>query len=210
MGRPAKALLGSTQPWVQIPPSPPKEAGSVIHSMTLPASPVSPRLRYEPATDDDVATLTFHWGHPAVHRFLFDDEPPEPDLVERIVARSAVCFDHHRVGMWLVHTIDGGAFVGVVALLPVPDESGDIELLYSLEPESWGLGYATEAVGAVTRAGFAHAGLRQIFRGLRPTQSSLRRGPGAERIRPGGRAGAARKQHPLRRPQGRGIARLNR
>lgn len=144
------------------------EAGSVIVSMTLPASPVSPRLRYEPATEDDIATLTFHWGHPAVHRFLFDDVPPGPDVVEQLVARSRESFAERRIGMWLIHTIDGGAFVGVIALQPVPDESGDIELLYSLEPECWGNGYATEAVRAVTRASFEHAGLEQIFAGYDP------------------------------------------
>ncbi len=136
--------------------------------MTLPASPVSPRLRYDPAADDDLVTLTFHWGHPAVYRFLFDDEPPEPDLVEQLVARSTECFGQRGVGMWLIHTVDGGAFVGVIALQPVPDGSGDFELLYSLEPDCWGHGYAKEAVAAVTRAGFDHGGLRQIFAGYDP------------------------------------------
>jgi RimJ/RimL family protein N-acetyltransferase len=133
--------------------------------MTLPASPVSARLRYEPVGDDDVVTLSLHWGHPDVYRFLFDGEPPDLDTVEALVQRSREHFAVRGVGLWRIESIDGGEFLGTIGLLPVPDGSGDIEVLYSLEPACWGRGFASEATAAVARTGFAHAGLDRIYGG---------------------------------------------
>jgi RimJ/RimL family protein N-acetyltransferase len=51
--------------------------------------------------------------------------------------------------------------------VPLPGDTGDIEVGWHLHPDSWGNGYATEAAtGALDRA-FA-AGVTQVFAVVRP------------------------------------------
>jgi RimJ/RimL family protein N-acetyltransferase len=54
-----------------------------------------------------------------------------------------------------------------VLLVPLPGETGEIEVGWHLHPDSWGHGYATEAAtGALERA-FA-AGVPEVFAVVRP------------------------------------------
>ncbi|GAA3396988.1 GNAT family N-acetyltransferase [Cryptosporangium minutisporangium] len=94
------------------------------------------RLTLRPAADADVAALRAHWGRPEVRRFLFDGSPPTSAQVRELLPV-----------VWVVFERTTSTLVGAVGLRTL-DGVGP-EVLYSLEPEHQGRGYATEAVGAV-------------------------------------------------------------
>ena len=76
-------------------------------------------------------------------------------------------YNHERddppLGVWAVERKEDGVVAGTVLLLTLPnDEHGEVEIGWHLHPDSWGLGYATEAARAVLAHGFA-AGLPEII-----------------------------------------------
>lgn len=52
--------------------------------------------------------------------------------------------------------------VGQMGAKGQPDEQGDLEIGYGLNPEVWGRGYATEAVGALVAALLARPEVRRV------------------------------------------------
>lgn len=57
--------------------------------------------------------------------------------------------DNPKRGRWAVIEKTKGLFVGTFAIIPIPSQPEKIQLGYSLIPEYWGRGYATE----LTKAG---------------------------------------------------------
>lgn len=91
-------------------------------------------------------------------------EPAEAaDLIDRFRARST----EPPYGLWALERRDTGVVAGTVLLLPLPDGNGEVEVGWHLHPDSWGLGFATEAGLAALASGFA-AGLQEIHAVVRP------------------------------------------
>lgn len=152
----------------------------------------SDRISYRFAGEADAAAVRAHWNRPEVRRYLWDDEEVTPSMVEAALNRSSNAHRDFGGGLWCMY-FDGG-LVGTCGLLPVfpgldslltesLDASftaliGDapmIEVLYSIEPERWGSGFAVEA----TRAMLDHArdtlGLAVVFGGTDvPNERSAR------------------------------------
>jgi len=100
----------------------------------------TPRLRLEPANPADVELLV-GLGEP--------QGAPDPERVDRIralVEANAERFLRHGFGLWLVRA--GAAAVGWVGLRP-RETALEPELLYGLARQGRGMGYASEAAGAV-------------------------------------------------------------
>jgi len=100
----------------------------------------TPRLRLTPAGADDVELLA------GMH-----DAPGPPDVarterVHALVAANAERFPEHGFGLWVVRA--GPAAVGWVALRP-RETALEPELLYGLDREVRGKGFASEAASAV-------------------------------------------------------------
>ncbi len=51
---------------------------------------------------------------------------------------------HPFMGRWVVNEKCSGKFVGSFVIIPIPDDKEKIQLGYSLVPEFWGKGFATE------------------------------------------------------------------
>jgi RimJ/RimL family protein N-acetyltransferase len=121
------------------------------------------RLLLRPWRDDDRAPFAALNADPRVVEFLPGPlSRSESDaLVDRIVGH----FDQHGFGFWAVEAPGVEAFVGMVGL-SVPGFEAHftpcVEVGWRLDPQSWGLGYATEAAGAAMRFGFERAGLGEI------------------------------------------------
>ena len=107
------------------------------------------RLLLEPVTALDLTALIVHWTQPDVRRFLFDGAVMSSDEVLTVIAESRRDFAASGYGFWVIRERDGGdgALAGTVGLRQL-DELGP-EIVYSLTPDVWGKGYATEAAGAV-------------------------------------------------------------
>lgn len=123
-------------------------------------APHSARLRYRPASADDAAFLHRHWNEPTVRRHLWDDRPVAEETVRQVLAATGDDFARPGYGLWLL--IDAaGDVIGTCGLRPVED-TGDVELLYSILPQRSGHGFATEAALAVLRHAFVGLELARV------------------------------------------------
>ena len=95
-------------------------------------------MSLRPASPADAPALAEHWGRPEVRRFLWDDVAPAPEVVADVLASTE---------LWVIEG-PGEPLVGTCGVRPVEGRDA-VELLYSLEPEHWGQGHATEAARQV-------------------------------------------------------------
>src|SRR5262245_30630200 len=109
------------------------------------------RLTLRPCTTTDVEVLLRHWTQPLVRRYLFDDQIADRETIEALVANSCASFEKLGFGLWTVTGKDDGEFRGVCGFA---DSGGRADLLFSIEPNHWGQGLATEAAQCVLRYGF--------------------------------------------------------
>jgi RimJ/RimL family protein N-acetyltransferase len=107
------------------------------------------------------------WGDPVAHRAFIEARTigPYPD----------------GLGYWTIAPRDEpDAFAGWVLLIPLDAVGPEIEIGWRLRPAVWGLGYASEAAGAVLRYGFETVDLDEIVAEIDPANlASIRL---AERI----------------------------
>ena len=115
----------------------------------------SPRIETErlvltPMTIDDLdAYLELH-SDPDVIRFLGDMDRA---LAMARLQKDAVLWEERGYGLFSLTHRDGGRFLGRVGLRYWP-QFDETEVGWTLRPEEWGHGYATEAAVAVADWGF--------------------------------------------------------
>jgi RimJ/RimL family protein N-acetyltransferase len=124
------------------------------------------RLRIRDWTRADAETVVEIYHRIEVVQWLGDGEPVpcrDTDQAERWIERW-----HERddppLGYWALDAIGGplaGRTIGSVLLVPLPNGDGEVEIGWSLHPDAWGHGYASEAGRAVLRHGF-EGGLDEI------------------------------------------------
>jgi [ribosomal protein S5]-alanine N-acetyltransferase len=119
------------------------------------------RLVLVPVTPGDRAALLAHWAAPDVRRFLFDGEMLSAAEITEAVEDSERDFDRSGYGLWLVRAKAGTDLVGTTGLRLLDDIG--LEIFYSLEPGSWGKGYATEAARAVLDYALGPLGLPEVL-----------------------------------------------
>jgi RimJ/RimL family protein N-acetyltransferase len=119
------------------------------------------RLVLRPVTADDHAALLAHWTQPDVRRFLFDGAALSPAEVAETIEESVRDFAAHGYGIWLIELGSAAQLVGTAGLRPLEDSG--LEIFYSLAPDAWGRGYATEAARAVVEYGLGPLGLPEVL-----------------------------------------------
>ena len=67
------------------------------------------------------------------------------------------------MGRWAVNEKDTGRFVGSFAIIPIPGDEEKIQLGYSLLPEFWGKGFATELTVGGLNHFFTQSALPVIY-----------------------------------------------
>ncbi len=120
------------------------------------------RLQMRPCAAADAAPLHALWTQPDVRRYLWDDLVIARTTADEAVARSEADFAAHGFGHWMVRRRETDALVGGCGLRGMND-TGDVELLYALAPESWGQGYATEAARAVLAYAFTDLAYARVY-----------------------------------------------
>ena len=106
------------------------------------------RVRLRPVETGDSGWLLAHWSRPLVRRWLWDDRLPTPGEVAAIVDSSSQTWRDAGYGFWIIESLEDFAMLGTVGFREASWESGVCELVYSLEPEWWGMGLATEVARA--------------------------------------------------------------
>jgi ribosomal-protein-alanine N-acetyltransferase len=100
------------------------------------------RLILRPWTLADVDTLHTLWTNPEARRYLWDDE-----IISREQATEIVDACLGESGFWNIENKGQPGIVGFCGFRRMK-QSHEIEVLYGLHPDAWGLGLATEASSA--------------------------------------------------------------
>ena len=106
-----------------------------------------------PCGEHDVDVLHKMWIHPNVREFLWDDVIITREQAAETVQNSIKSFQEKGAGLLCVSRKDRNAVIGFCGL----DHYGhqpEVEMLYGLDPNHWGKGYATEMAAAMLRYGF--------------------------------------------------------
>ncbi|MDB5425077.1 MAG: acetyltransferase, family [Phenylobacterium sp.] len=133
-------------------------------SPTPPRLPIleTERLRLEPLIAGDAQHIFPMMADPQVMAFWDVAEIDEPDVVAQVVAGQVDEMARGRAFHWAIRTLADGAFVGTCDLSDVDRRHKRAEVGFMLDRESWGNGYAQEAMTAVTAYAAAN-GLRRLL-----------------------------------------------
>lgn len=123
------------------------------------------RLTLRPLGPDDAQAYADMRYHPEVARWLLPAAGDPLDAARASIARFAAGWRERGYGPWGV--FHHGRLVGQAGLNFVP-EFGETEVLWSLHPDAWGKGFATEAGRAALAFGFDTLGLARIFAVTKP------------------------------------------
>ena len=120
------------------------------------------RLRLEPLATDDSTLLFPMMADSQVMAFWDIAEIDDPDVVARMVENQIDEMAKGRAVFWAIRTLADGAFIGTCDLSAIDRRHKRAEVAFMLDRESWGNGYAQEAMTAVT-AYAAGDGLRRLL-----------------------------------------------
>lgn len=118
-----------------------------------------------------------HEGHlTGVERVFSDPEMMKalggvrpPRAAKAFIGRERAHWREHSFGIWFFRDLDTGSFAGWGGIRRAEHEGQEaVELLYSLIPDHWGRGCATEIGKLATQLGFENLGLTEIVGFVQP------------------------------------------
>jgi ribosomal-protein-alanine N-acetyltransferase len=119
------------------------------------------RLRLEPLAEADVEAVFPLMDDAEVMAFWDIPEIDDPDLVAEIVRAQVAEMREGRAVHWSIRGLADGAFIGCCDLSEIDPRHKRAEVGFMLGRETWGQGYALEAMRAVI-AFAASSGLRRL------------------------------------------------
>ncbi len=133
-------------------------------NLTSPRLPIleTERLRLQPLQTRDSEFIFPMMADPQVMAFWDVAEIDDPDMVDQVVAGQVDEMANGRAIYWAIRTLADDAFIGTCDLSEIDRRHKRAEVGFMLDRESWGNGYAQEAMTAVT-AYAASDGLRRLL-----------------------------------------------
>lgn len=119
------------------------------------------RLRFRRFVDDDLPLLIEQRSDPDVNKYLGGPERQNPEALATRIKFYMECYDKFGFGMCPMIWKASGEIIGTAGIQPLED-TGEIEVGYSLIKDYWGLGLGTEAARGWMIYGFNIAGLDRI------------------------------------------------
>jgi ribosomal-protein-alanine N-acetyltransferase len=119
------------------------------------------RLIFRKFVDDDLPLLIEQRSDPDVNRYLGG---PKRQNAEALAIRMKFymdCYERFGAGMCPMIWKETGEIIGTAGLQPLED-TGEIEVGYSIIKKYWGLGIGTEAAQGWMEYGFNKMGLERI------------------------------------------------
>jgi RimJ/RimL family protein N-acetyltransferase len=105
---------------------------------------------------------------------LYASGDVSPDWLAALRRSSGDDADPWRHGFFVVER-EGGRLIGSAGFKGPPDDEGVVEIAYGIVPSREGLGYATEAAGALMRFAGADARVRTLRAHTLPTANASTR-----------------------------------
>jgi [ribosomal protein S5]-alanine N-acetyltransferase len=132
------------------------------------------RLDLWPLLPEDLASMHHIWNNPLVRRYLWDDEPVSVAAARACLEESEREFAESGLGLFGVQLRGETGLIGCCGFRSL-EGAEEVELMYSLLPQWWGRGLATEAAHACLRYAFEEVGLERVVAGAdAPNAASLR------------------------------------
>jgi ribosomal-protein-alanine N-acetyltransferase len=133
-------------------------------SLTLPHLPIleTERLRLEPIAETDAAAMFPLMGDPEVMAYWDSPEIDDPDIIADIVRAQAAETLAGKSYYWAMRGLADGRFLGACDLSEIDVRHRRAEVGFMLGRETWGQGYALEAMRAVVAFAAAN-GLRRLL-----------------------------------------------
>lgn len=107
------------------------------------------------------------FGDPEVRHFLPPGPPPTRETFQGAIESRRAMEREVGKAVWAVEARTTGEFLGQCGLRPAatmdPNAGPEIDLAYHFIPDSWGKGYATEAVNAVLAHALGPLGLDAVM-----------------------------------------------
>ncbi|MEP7155771.1 MAG: GNAT family N-acetyltransferase [Betaproteobacteria bacterium] len=120
------------------------------------------RLVLRRYTKDDLDRLDGLNSDAEVMRYIGDGSLRSREQTQAGIVRAQRIYDYFPgLGFWIAEQKPRGNFVGVFALIYIPD-TVEVEVGYRLHQSAWGKGLATEGAGALVKYGFNTVGLERI------------------------------------------------
>lgn len=113
----------------------------------------SNRTVMRPFAEPDALELLALFRDPGVRRYLLDDSLVTLEWVRDEIQTSAARFARNGAGLWSVRLKHEESIVGFVGFREFFDPP-QLQLLYGLLPDYWGLGFATEVAARLCTEAF--------------------------------------------------------
>lgn len=121
----------------------------------------SERLKLRPFTTADVDALHALWTEPDVRRYLWDNRDLTREETATIIERSLEMQRDEGVGLWAVEQHDDSLLIGFGGYWYF-SEPQQLQILFGLHPEHWGMGLATELAECLINYGFDTLELERV------------------------------------------------
>lgn len=118
----------------------------------------SERLKLRPFTAADLDALHALWTDPDVRRYLWDNRELSREDTAAIIEQSQALQREEGAGLWAVLRRDQPGLFGFGGYWYF-GEPPQLQILFGLRPEHWGMGLATELASCLIQYGFGN--LRQ-------------------------------------------------
>jgi len=119
------------------------------------------RLKMRPLTRDDLSWLVAMRTRPEVYEYLGGTRMQNPESIAKRLEYYLKCYETVGIGTCLMSLKETGEPVGCSGLQPLED-SGEIEVGYTLQPEFWRRGLGYECAMGWLDFGFNTFGLERI------------------------------------------------
>ena len=118
----------------------------------------SERLRFRKVTEEDISSwIDFFYDNDHLIFLGIDLEKSKEELAKSWIMAQLERYKNQGLGHLAVETKEEGKFIGMGGILPrVLKEQKEYEIAYSLKPDFWGKGYATEIAQMMKEFGLKH------------------------------------------------------
>ncbi|HEX7046210.1 MAG TPA: GNAT family N-acetyltransferase [Gammaproteobacteria bacterium] len=122
----------------------------------------SERLRLRPFVAEDLDALHALWTDPDVRRHLWDNRQLGREDTAAIIDQSGNLHRDENAGLWAVERRDAPGLTGFGGYWYF-GEPPQLQILFGLRPEHWGMGLATELAQCLIHYGFGTLQLARVI-----------------------------------------------